>query len=166
MYIASVHSGFWFCEHVHSGPCNLLNQLIWGGDQPFRFVTLFTLTILLVLTEVLYMILCTFFPCLIRLRFPDPYLQEDDTETSGGGRDEVTVRKEMAKHRFEHCNWCDIQQDDRSFGSCPICLYNYAAKEQVVRSPKCQHVFHEECLVVWFQFKSSCPCCRQDLLHT
>jgi hypothetical protein len=42
-------------------------------------------------------------------------------------------------------------------------LYNYSLEEEVVRSPVCQHVFHEECLLLWLNRKSSCPYCRQEL---
>lgn len=48
-------------------------------------------------------------------------------------------------------------------GMCAICLTQYATGDQIIFSsnPKCQHVFHGDCILSWLVKRRQCPCCRQ-----
>ncbi|XP_022546451.2 uncharacterized protein LOC111200051 [Brassica napus] len=47
---------------------------------------------------------------------------------------------------------------------CSICLDNLVSgKHGVSTRMTCSHVFHEKCLLVWFQRKNTCPLCRTVL---
>lgn len=46
---------------------------------------------------------------------------------------------------------------------CCICLSRYSVGELLRQIPICKHVFHENCILEWFQTHSSCPLCRVSL---
>ncbi|XP_057740264.1 uncharacterized protein LOC130957425 isoform X2 [Arachis stenosperma] len=47
---------------------------------------------------------------------------------------------------------------------CTVCLSEFKEEEKV-RSLKCQHVFHRDCLDTWLQeYRATCPLCRVKLL--
>lgn len=45
---------------------------------------------------------------------------------------------------------------------CGICLENTSGKIRCL--PKCNHVFHKNCVDQWFLINSKCPTCRKDYL--
>lgn len=47
---------------------------------------------------------------------------------------------------------------------CTICT-NHFEQNEVVRVLPCKHVFHDQCLMPWFQTGTSCPNCRFDVLN-
>ena len=52
-------------------------------------------------------------------------------------------------------------------GTCAVCLGHYAVGDEVIWSsnPKCQHVFHDDCILSWLlRRRKQCPCCRQSFL--
>ncbi|CAD8088230.1 unnamed protein product [Paramecium sonneborni] len=56
-----------------------------------------------------------------------------------------------------------IQNDHiKNTDVCPICLELYINKPDL-RSTKCKHLFHRECILVWIYINKNCPTCRQDL---
>ena len=65
----------------------------------------------------------------------------------------------LEERTFSSCN--------RSYQTeCPICLEEFQPNN-VITKTECRHVFHKECIKAWLQnSKSTCPCCRQQLLHT
>ncbi|KAJ6236552.1 hypothetical protein M0813_27941 [Anaeramoeba flamelloides] len=44
---------------------------------------------------------------------------------------------------------------------CTVCLENYGPNEKVVYIP-CNHYFHHECAIMWFEYHCSCPICRRE----
>lgn len=63
-------------------------------------------------------------------------------------------RKSKEKGR---CN-----EKDCDHTSCPICLDEFEAKQQLLRLP-CNHRFHSDCLMPWIKSHALCPICRFDL---
>lgn len=49
---------------------------------------------------------------------------------------------------------------------CSVCLEKFAEDETLRLLPKCSHVFHTECIDVWFLSHSTCPLCRTSLKPT
>jgi hypothetical protein len=45
---------------------------------------------------------------------------------------------------------------------CSICLDSYKDGQNTITLP-CKHVFHSECILKWFDSKSTCPYCRMNL---
>ena len=69
-------------------------------------------------------------------------------------------------HREHHCHPRPADTNER-IDSCPICLMDFQVYDRVSSSKdiqRCQHVFHEECLISWLDKHQSCPCCRFDIL--
>ena len=47
--------------------------------------------------------------------------------------------------------------------SCCICCDDYELNHDVCIVPKCNHVFHHECLNEWSKYKENCPICRINI---
>ncbi|XP_076925486.1 E3 ubiquitin-protein ligase ATL6-like [Bidens hawaiensis] len=47
---------------------------------------------------------------------------------------------------------------------CAVCLNEYEDEETLRLIPKCDHVFHPECIDAWFENHVTCPVCRADLV--
>lgn len=69
----------------------------------------------------------------------------------------------------------DLLQTSQSSGksdsgiSCSICYIPFTADSKVIALPKCEHLYHTECIHSWFKTRSTCPICRldmRDLLRT
>ncbi|KAA8546754.1 hypothetical protein F0562_003183 [Nyssa sinensis] len=46
---------------------------------------------------------------------------------------------------------------------CAVCLSEFEGDENLRLLPKCDHVFHPECIDTWFASNTTCPVCRADL---
>ncbi|KAI3793557.1 hypothetical protein L1987_36176 [Smallanthus sonchifolius] len=47
---------------------------------------------------------------------------------------------------------------------CAVCLNEYEDEETLRLIPKCDHVFHPECIDAWFENHVTCPVCRANLV--
>ncbi|KAK9068599.1 hypothetical protein SSX86_012714 [Deinandra increscens subsp. villosa] len=47
---------------------------------------------------------------------------------------------------------------------CAVCLNEFEDEETIRLIPKCDHVFHAECIDAWLQNHVTCPVCRSDLV--
>jgi len=47
---------------------------------------------------------------------------------------------------------------------CAVCLNEFQEDETLRLLPKCDHVFHTECIDAWLDGHSTCPVCRANLL--
>jgi E3 ubiquitin-protein ligase ATL41 len=52
--------------------------------------------------------------------------------------------------------------DDSSTGwlECVVCLSLVQEGDEVRQLPTCKHLFHQECIDMWFYSHSTCPLCR------
>lgn len=50
---------------------------------------------------------------------------------------------------------------------CAICLGKYEAREEVIQSASCKHIFHQQCILEWLSSRTAlqCPCCRQPFMN-
>nr|GEV40571.1 E3 ubiquitin-protein ligase ATL6-like [Tanacetum cinerariifolium] len=46
---------------------------------------------------------------------------------------------------------------------CAVCLNEFEDEETIRLIPKCDHVFHAECIDAWLENHVTCPVCRSDL---
>ncbi|KAL4501937.1 hypothetical protein ABPG73_020074 [Tetrahymena malaccensis] len=46
---------------------------------------------------------------------------------------------------------------------CAICLQTFEEKEVMIEIVQCKHLFHSECIKVWFKNSVLCPYCRNDV---
>jgi hypothetical protein len=56
--------------------------------------------------------------------------------------------------------------DGEGLVPCAICLEDYEEGDNICWSHnrRCNHVFHQECIVEWLVRHDACPVCRQDFL--
>ncbi|XP_042485585.1 E3 ubiquitin-protein ligase ATL6-like [Macadamia integrifolia] len=47
---------------------------------------------------------------------------------------------------------------------CAVCLNEFEDDETIRLLPKCDHVFHPECIDAWLSSRTTCPVCRADLV--
>ncbi|KAF4404455.1 E3 ubiquitin-protein ligase ATL6 [Cannabis sativa] len=47
---------------------------------------------------------------------------------------------------------------------CAVCLCEFENDETLRLIPKCDHVFHVDCIDMWFQSHTTCPVCRANLV--
>ncbi|KAI3784282.1 hypothetical protein L1987_43378 [Smallanthus sonchifolius] len=47
---------------------------------------------------------------------------------------------------------------------CAVCLNEFEDEETIRLIPKCDHVFHAECIDAWLEHHVTCPVCRCDLV--
>ncbi|KAL7607220.1 hypothetical protein Lser_V15G19323 [Lactuca serriola] len=47
---------------------------------------------------------------------------------------------------------------------CAVCLNEFEDEENLRLIPKCDHVFHAECIDAWLENHVTCPVCRSDLV--
>ncbi|KAI9220351.1 hypothetical protein BC828DRAFT_335628, partial [Blastocladiella britannica] len=48
---------------------------------------------------------------------------------------------------------------------CSVCMDKFRESDQgVVKTPGCDHLFHRDCIVPWFQGHRTCPTCRMDVV--
>jgi hypothetical protein len=47
---------------------------------------------------------------------------------------------------------------------CAVCLSDFEDEDNVRLLPKCGHIFHPDCIDMWFDSHSTCPLCRASLV--
>lgn len=57
-------------------------------------------------------------------------------------------------------------ENDDVHRECAVCLSEFETEDSLRLLPKCNHVFHLECIDVWFRSHSTCPLCRASLVPT
>ena len=46
---------------------------------------------------------------------------------------------------------------------CSICFSEFKKFSSIVKMPECYHVFHYDCILLWFDRNTTCPICRLNL---
>ena len=62
---------------------------------------------------------------------------------------------------FEYKNLSKLNKFNQQ--SCSICMDSYNNEEMLRQVPKCEHIFHDECLIEWLKTKQQCPNCNLEL---
>jgi hypothetical protein len=58
----------------------------------------------------------------------------------------------------------DDDDDGQQHRECAVCLSDFEEEDDLRLLPGCKHVFHKDCIDVWFQSHSTCPLCRASLV--
>ncbi|KAL3717633.1 hypothetical protein ACJRO7_009126 [Eucalyptus globulus] len=74
----------------------------------------------------------------------------------GGGGLDVSLLKSLPVFTYVSSRNAKVGQ----FIECAVCLSDFEDGETGRRLPKCEHVFHADCIDTWFESHSSCPLCR------
>ena len=59
--------------------------------------------------------------------------------------------------------YSSIEDKEKYEKECSICLTQFDEDCIVSLLPKCNHIFHKECVVEWGKYKTSCPICRNNV---
>lgn len=51
--------------------------------------------------------------------------------------------------------------NSKEFSHCSVCLTEVVDGEKIRLLPRCNHVFHMNCIDMWFRSHSTCPLCRE-----
>lgn len=76
---------------------------------------------------------------------------------------EILSRNEL-DHLFNSftvlCNIEQIKLPEEIRNTCVICFNEYQIRDVVLIHPKCGHLFHFDCIKIWFEIGTSCPTCK------
>ncbi|KAI3879209.1 hypothetical protein MKW98_028776 [Papaver atlanticum] len=82
--------------------------------------------------------------------------------SSAGGLDSVVIEMFPVLVYSDIKNLKEISSQVM-VNDCAVCLSEYEDKDLLRLLPKCQHVFHRECIDSWFVSHATCPVCRSNL---
>lgn len=93
---------------------------------------------------------------------------------SGSVRRALSMRRRAAAARgldasvietFPTFTYAEVKDHQIGKGAleCAVCLNEFEDDETLRLIPKCDHVFHPECIDAWLQSHDTCPVCRADL---
>lgn len=101
---------------------------------------------------ILIPIFCFCTPCLIRLlaRLNDPRATQGASQNVIDTIPIVTVTPELFANGQEN--------------TCPICISEMNTGD-TVRSLRCHHIFHQQCVDEWLRVNGSCPLCRKRIME-
>ena len=82
---------------------------------------------------------------------------------------EETFENQQSFEKTDHIidipsqTYSSIQDKEKYEKDCCICLTQFDEDCIVSLLPKCNHIFHKECVVEWGKYKTSCPICRNNV---
>ncbi|MCD7450278.1 hypothetical protein HAX54_004999 [Datura stramonium] len=93
---------------------------------------------------------------------------------SGSVRRALSMRRRAAAARgldasvietFPTFTYAEVKDHQIGKGAleCAVCLNEFEDNETLRLIPKCDHVFHPECIDAWLQSHDTCPVCRANL---
>jgi hypothetical protein len=75
-----------------------------------------------------------------------------------------TLEMGLHDHGEEYGDDDDDDDDGQQHRECAVCLSEFEEEDDLRLLPGCKHVFHQDCIDVWFQSHSTCPLCRASLV--
>nr|XP_027190937.1 RING-H2 finger protein ATL38-like [Cicer arietinum] len=70
---------------------------------------------------------------------------------------------EESTHNFERIK-IEEKMITETTTTCSICLVDFSIGSTAIRLPSpCSHIFHENCIMKWFNISSTCPLCRRSI---
>ncbi|KAK8572548.1 hypothetical protein V6N13_048140 [Hibiscus sabdariffa] len=87
-------------------------------------------------------------------------LNHEDHITGHDERSEEEDRPGLSMEEIGQLPWFYFHVSTTSSTSCAVCLDGFEAGERCRSFPVCNHMFHAQCIDLWFARKPSCPTCR------
>jgi len=78
---------------------------------------------------------------------------DTQNETFHNPTDEYTM-EHLKRVKFNSSNYNESMV-------CPICKDAFENCENCIELPKCNHLYHQDCIVPWLTSNNSCPTCRE-----
>jgi len=63
------------------------------------------------------------------------------------------------------CQECTVCSEGFKKGNKTFEIFFELVLGEKIRKLPCKHIFHDKCILPWFEHKSTCPNCRFDLLE-
>ncbi|EAR93811.2 zinc finger, C3HC4 type (RING finger) protein (macronuclear) [Tetrahymena thermophila SB210] len=67
-------------------------------------------------------------------------------------------------NQLQSCKAIEMVETQQNQQECSICLEQYQAQDEVYKL-QCGHIFHKNCINLWFKKKNYCPIDRIKILH-
>jgi hypothetical protein len=93
------------------------------------------------------------FVSLQRRRPPSAQTRTPELPSRGAQQVEIDA---LGEHEFE------TDEMSMTDARCAICLVEYSAHEKL-RTLRCSHHFHKECIDLWLKNNKNCPLCQQNI---
>lgn len=89
---------------------------------------------------------------------------KDDDDNSKISPDDGNLAISSWRQLLMLSSWRKPSRDDE----CCICLERYEPGQTIcsAATDQCKHVFHEDCMMHWFQDKDTCPICRVNFIES
>ena len=85
---------------------------------------------------------------------------------------DLAIQESTEQYQFMERKNIQLQIDTTPYSEsnqcetkCGVCQEDFGEEEDVVQL-KCNHIFHEQCIRNWGEFKPECPMCRTKIEHT
>jgi len=75
----------------------------------------------------------------------------------------VALRTGLTSQQIREIRAFSATQGDEE-KECSICLDSYRVGVRLKELPRCQHIFHADCIDTWLTQKNTCPLCRLPIL--
>ena len=102
-----------------------------------------------------------------RYNFYYDYLMSSDEDMNRALQQ--SLNEQPTLERSEHIinipsdEYINVKDNDNK--SCCICLVDFEDNSKISILPKCNHIFHTECIIEWGKYKTSCPVCRNTCIE-
>ncbi|GJT10868.1 E3 ubiquitin protein ligase ATL6-like protein [Tanacetum coccineum] len=134
------------------------------GTYPYANINPSIITIIVILVAALFL-----------MGFFSIYIRRRANENGGSIRRAFSMRRTVAAPRgldssvietFPTFVYSTVKGLKIGKGAleCAVCLNEYEDEETLRLIPKCDHVFHPECIDAWFENHVTCPVCRANLV--
>lgn len=136
-----------------------------GPEDEFRYPSVSPAMAIIIVILVAALFFIAFFSIYIRNR----------SVANGSIRQTFSMRRRTAAatrglensviETFPTFTYAEVKDHHIGKGSleCAVCLNEFEDDEMLRLIPKCDHVFHPECIDAWLQSHVTCPVCRADL---
>ncbi|KAM7275218.1 hypothetical protein ACFE04_017084 [Oxalis oulophora] len=124
----------------------------WLTSQIIPFLIIFTILIILFL---MYFCFCNFFGDMTHSLLPSRRLDQGSTSPSSA----ATIIEACPILKFYQTKDIEVGRGDIE---CVICLEEFQDDDALRLLPKCDHMFHRDCIDKWFARKVICSLCRME----
>lgn len=138
-----------------------------GPDNRFRVPTVSPAMAIIIVVLIAALFLIAFFSIYIRNRSAANGNSIRQTLSMRRRRAAAATRglDDLVIETFPTFTYAEVKDHHIGKGAleCAVCLNEFEDDETLRLIPKCDHVFHPECIDAWLKSHVTCPVCRADL---